>query len=298
MKKTYKKYPLNQSCLYQLRSKKKLSEILGIDLSILKNKKYKNMIKYSNFVNEKGRIINNPDDKLKKVQKKLLNYLCKIETPLYLISGQKGISYLDNAKKHIAKQRYIVTSDIAGFYKNCKRKHIYIMLREKFKMSEDVAGIITDFVCCDDYVPTGSPTSQIIAFLTYSEIFDKINQLAQEKKNIFTLYVDDMTFSSEKYISRKILYQIELELRRKGLKFKTKKTKKYNKKENCLITGVAIDKNGNLKVPNKLRSSIIKNLREYKRTKEEKIFLKLRGKLEAARMIEKDIFPSLKNLKI
>ncbi len=293
MKKIYKKHLLNQSCLFQLKSKKKLSEILGINLNILKNKEYKKLIKYSNFINEKGRIINNPDDKLKKIQKRLLKYLCKIETPNYLISGKKGLSYLDNARNHVSKYNYVVTSDISGFYKNCKRRHVYIMLRKKFKMSEDIAGIITDFVCCDEYVPTGSPTSQIIAFFTYSEIFDKINEFAQEKKYIFTLYVDDMTFSSKEYIDRKILYEIELELRKKNLKFKNKKTKRYSKKENCVITGVAIDKNGNLRVPNKQRNSIIETFKEFEKTKDEQVYLKLKGKIQAVRMIENNIFSAL-----
>lgn len=292
MKKIYKKYPLNQSYLFKLKSIKKLSEVLGINCDSLKNGEYKNIIKYSDFTNEKGRTINNPCDQLKKIQKRLLKHFSKIETPSYLISGKKGLSYLNNAEVHALKHRYIVTSDISEFYKNCRRKYVYVMLKEKFKMAGDVAGIITDIVCYGNYIPTGSPTSQIVAYLTYSETFDKINELIQRKKCVFTLYVDDMTFSSDKYIDRKVLYQVGLELLKKGLKVKNKKTKKYSKNEISIVTGVAID-NGKLKVPNKQRYSILRHFEEYEITKDEQLYLKLKGKIQAARRIEKDIFPTL-----
>ena len=281
--------------MFRLTTKKKLATILMIDLNTLKNKKHKNYIQYSTFTNKEGRLIYNPSKELKIIQGRLFKYLSRIETPDYLKSGKKGLSYLDNAKAHINNHNCIVTADISGFYKNCKRKHVYKMFIEKFEMGKDIAGIITDFVCYENFIPTGSSTSQLTAYFTYSKAFDFINQIANNKNFTFTLYVDDITFSSNNTINRSIIYEVNCRLLQQGLKLKTSKTNFYHKNEACIITGSAIDKFGNLRVLNKHRKSIIESYIEYRKFPEnEKNKIKIKGKLQSARMIEKNIFPTFK----
>ncbi len=293
MKKIHNNYPLNQSCLFKLKSKRKLAELLELEETFLRDKKYLKIVEYSEFLNEKGRLIESSKPELKKVQKKILLYLSKIITPEYLISGKKGSSYLTNSQQHSKGKRYILTSDISKFYNSSKRKYIYRMFKEEFETSEDVAGILTDFVCYKNHIPTGAPTSQIISYFAYKNIFDKINTLSIENGYIFTLYVDDMTFSATEPIPDIFLNKIKNILSKMELKVKEKKTKRYGIKKNAIITGVCIDKNGEFKIPNKLRYSLLNVYNKYKNDQDPKKFLLLTGKIQAARNIEKDSFSFL-----
>jgi len=292
----YKNYPINNSCLFRLRSKKKLATILNVDEKLMRNNNYREIIQYSIFQNDKGRWIYNPAYELKALQKQLLKYFSRISTPSYLKSGKKGVSYIDNAKSHLYND-YIVTADISGFYSNCRRKNVYEMFINKFEMERDISGIITDIVCYENFIPTGSPTSQMVAYFTYSDAFDSIENISNASNIAFSLYVDDMTFSSKNLISKKYIHEIDTIIRKKGLKLKNSKTKYFFKNDNALITGAVKDSSSNLRVPNKLRLSIIKSYIEYQKAssvEKSKLFNELNGKIRAARIIEADIFPSLK----
>lgn len=299
MKKKTNQYKLEQSPLYRLRNRGKLAEMLGLPRNYFRNN-YKLNIKYSTFYvitgkNKKQRLIQSPCEDLKLIQKKLLKYLSRVETPDWLISGKRGKSYVDNAKFHI-NNNYVVTADIMDFYPSCKRYYVYEMFKEIFKMESDIAGIVTDIATYNDGIPTGAPTSQLIAYWSYKNIFINISEISKIYSTDFSLYVDDMTFSCATPISRKMIYEIEKELKKCGLKLKKKKTKIYNSKDFKLITGVVCDKTGELKVPNQLRKEIIEGFNEVKKLTGEKLEQKrcsLLGKIYSARQIESNVFPEM-----
>lgn len=124
MKKEIKYYKLEKSPLYRLRNRGKLAKLLGLPHNYFR-KNYKTLEKYNCFCkitgkSKKKRLIQNPCEKLKEIQKRLLYYLSRIETPNWLISGKKGKCYIDNARVHNING-FVVTTDIKDFYSNCKR---------------------------------------------------------------------------------------------------------------------------------------------------------------------------------
>lgn len=300
MEKEINQYEIEKSQLYRLRNRGKLAQMLDLPHNYFKNK-YKSQIKYNSFYittigkKKKCRLIQNPCDELKLIQRKLLRYLSRIKTPDWLISGKKGKSYIDNAKFH-KNNKYIITADIENFYPSCKRYDVYKMFKNIFKMERDIAGIITDIVTWNNGIPTGAPTSQLVAYWTYKNAFTNINQISYKYNVNFSLYVDDMTFSSNSYMSKKMIFEIEKELGKCGLKLKKKKTKIYNSGDFKLITGVIQDKNGNLKVPNKLRKEIIDGFNDIRKLKDEELVKKRKsilGKIYSARQIEPKIFSEM-----
>ena len=290
-----KTYKLEQSFLHRLRSKRNLA----IQLGVAKNffcRPFKIQYRTHDIVQDnKIRTINDPVDRFKRIQRNLLKYLQRISTPDWLISGKKGKTYITNAEHH-CRNEYVLTADISNFYNSCKEEHVKNMFKNKFRMSSDVARVLTQLVCLGGFLPTGAPTSQLIAYWTYSDIFDNINQIATKNGCIFSLYVDDMTFSSKKPIEEKVIYAVNRELKKVGLLLKKGKTKHYSCNEFKLITGTVIDVNGVLKVPNKRRLSIIKTYEEYSRAEgvaKEKLRQRAVGRINAARQIEREIFPDL-----
>ena len=297
MNKAIKNYSIDKSFLYKLRNRGKLAEMLGLPLSYFRGN-YKQNIIYTEFtkdIGKKKREIQSPCKKLKKIQKRILELLSKINIPDWLISGKKGKSYIDNAIFH-KKYSYVLTMDISDFYQSCQRNYIYKMFKEKFLMENDIAGIMTDLTALQNCLPTGAPTSQLIAFWTHQDIFEEIQMLAENNNMKFTLYVDDMTFSSNKRISSKILLEVNSLLKRSNLKLKARKTKQYNKNDFKTITGVAIDVNDSLKIPNHLRKEIIdayikfKNLDGIERMRIGRTIL---GKISSARQIEPNVFKEI-----
>lgn len=290
-----KEYKIEKSPLYRLRNKKKLALLLGLPNNYFRTiHKYK----YSEFFQDKPdgskRKINNPEDNLKKIQKKLFKLLNRIEKPEWVISGKKGKSYVDNAKIHQLNNN-ICTIDIEKFYDSTKEIYVYNFFKNTLNESKDIAAILTSLVTYEGSIPTGTPTSQIIAFLSYKDIFTKIYELCQGQDITFSLYVDDITLSSNKIINKSIKYKINSLLNQRDLNIKKSKTNFFSKKTNKSVTGTIIDINKNIRLENKKRKEIIGLYKECINPKIYSIkkLVKLNGKMNDANQVEKDIFPTI-----
>lgn len=224
--------------------------------------------------------------------------------PEWLISGEKGKSYIDNGMAHRSNS-YALTIDIKSFYDNCKREYVYRFFKEKLLTSPDVAEILTNIVTYNGLVPTGCPTSQIIAYYAYEDMFNEIATIAKEYCCTFTLYVDDMAFSSTTpFDYKKLSREIDIALRKYGHKPKYKKVKYYKKGAPITITGTVID-NHSLLTPNSLQNTIFNEFQALKNKDRNKLIteesevkkvLSLKGKICAARNIEPNKFPEIKRL--
>lgn len=287
MKKTKTTYPLNQSPLFKLSNRKKLCKLLHIELSALK--KLQDNCYYNIFIssrNGKKRQIEEPTGIRRYVHDCLQNLLTRIEKPAYLFS-KKGSSAIDNAKFH-KNFNYFLITDISNFYKSAKREYIFRFFYYQMKTSVDIAAILADIICYENHIPTGSPLSQTIAFLAYSKIFNKIFTFAESNNVNFSLYVDDLTFSSSKSIPTNFLLLIDQIFNSVELKLKFQKTKYRSKNQYKLITGVAISPQNDLKIPNrhlkkiKEKKDSIKNLNSI----DSHSLNSLLGSLRYARQIE------------
>jgi hypothetical protein len=294
-----KNYSIESSFLFRLRNRSKLEKILGVPKGSLKKKTLVESRRYQQFdipkSGSKGRHIENPNESLKCVHRRLLRLLQRIETPIFLKSGKKGCSYIENAKEHM-QSKHVLTVDIKKFYPHCRQKHIFEMFKNTFKMTPDIAGALTRLVSIDGHLPTGSPVSQILAYWTYNDMFDEIEKTCKKNSIIFSLYVDDMTFSSQTRIESNFLNDIKRIVRRRQLKLKDSKEKYYDTAEFKVITGVAISPANELLVPNKLRSKILNEFELLKSEtcpNKEKSLRKLEGLLGSAKQIEPNIFPDI-----
>ncbi len=289
-----KEYHIEKSPLHRLRNKQKLAELLGLPKNYFKSI---HTYKYSEFFNDKPdgskRKINNPEDRLKKIQKRIFKLLNRIEKPEWVISGKKGKSYVDNAKKHQFNNN-ICTIDIEKFYDSTKEIYVYNFFKNTMNMSTDIATILTSLVTYEGRIPTGTPTSQLIAFLSYKDIFTKIYETCKEQDIIFSLYVDDITLSSNKIINKNIKYKINSLLNLSNLNIKKSKTKFFSKKTNKSVTGTIIDTNKKVRLENKKRKEIIDLYKECINPNTYSIekLVKLNGKMNDATQVEKGIFPT------
>lgn len=265
-----------QCPLYNLHSKKLLKYLLGIKSNDLFKQAYV-AAEISPYIDRsrKPRIIEPPQYELKVIQKRLKNLLGKIDIPDNIFSGIKGRSYTGNAVLHTGKsRRNLFKVDLTAFFPSISRETVYRFFKNDLLCSSDIANILTNFttvdidksflkdkddvydffeckhVSCKNHLISGAPTSQILSYLVNHNMFDEMQRLSDQSGIVMTVYVDDVTFSSENHISHKFKTKIYNIIKKYNYQISAHKVKTYTRSYPKLVTGVVIDSNGKLKVKN------------------------------------------------
>ncbi|WP_216844717.1 reverse transcriptase family protein [Rhodanobacter sp. L36] len=198
---------------------------------------------------EKPRLIEAPQEQLKKFQKRIEELLKRTEMPDYLHSGIPGRSYLTCSAAHRESEGCTVTLDISGFYLAVSQDLIARLFIVTFKCARDVAELLAQLLCCDGHLATGSPASPLLSFLANREGFDQIALHASRRGGVFTLYIDDMAMTG-KGIGTADIKWITQVLERAGFTINRPKTRLFLASAARLITGRVIF-NGQSRAPNR-----------------------------------------------
>ena len=306
--------------LYGLKSKKMLRRLLHIDSSKLFRQEYVASL-VSPYIDRKGkpRLIEPPAAELKNIQKQIKIMLGQISIPGNIFSGVKGRSYVENAALHTgSKCRMLFKIDLTAFFPTIRRETVYRFFNTDLCCAPDISEILTNFttidiekskaenlediydfldqkgISCKNHLISGSPTSQIMSYLVNHAMFDEMQAIANENNTTMSVYVDDVTFSSEFRISHQFMEKIYSIVHKYGYKLSKPKVKRYTKLYPKLITGVIVGSSGQLKVKNSMSLKIIKEF-EYLQIHPDDCESKLRlqGLLTAARQVDPRIFPSI-----
>lgn len=268
----------------------------------------------------KHRLIEKPSEQLKAIQSKIKGLLYAIQVPDNVFPGIKGRSYSQNAQWHKGT-KYVYKIDLTAFFPSITREKVYSFFKEDLKTSPDIAEFLTNITTVDidmanmqnaeqvneflssknittrNHLISGAPTSQILSYMVNHKMFEEIQSLAYQNNVVMTIYVDDVTFSSENHISNKFKYKVHSIIKKYGYQISAQKVRLYSKCYPKLVTGAIIDKNGCLTVKNSLRYKIISALNELKENPNNKTARrKLRGLVIAARQIEPNAYPSVHKL--
>lgn len=290
-----KLYSIEKSPFYRLRNRRKLANLLGLPDDYFNKDHEYNYSEYSK-TKENGngiRTFSVPSKDIKNIQDKLYNLLKRIETPQWLMSGKENCSYITNATLHLENYN-VRTMDISKFYDSTPSGIIYKMFKQKFLVEHDIARILTKLVTYQGYLPTGSSTSQLITYWAYSDMFHEIYEIAQNNEYKFSLYVDDMAFSSKYHIPRTFRDNISAVLTIYGLHAKLSKDHYYQRSDFKVITGVGI-KEGKVLVSNKKRQKIIELYKECRKNNDIYKIEQLKSMLLTLRQLEPTIFPEIYN---
>ena len=287
---------MNFNCtrLYKLQNKKILMDILKINTFIEPDtKKEVSFFSLSKNItmqqNLKKRII-----KIKKVKKNgkaricwdynpvpplkiLLNSL-KLELNKVFISNDDYLSYVFNRKSsneiaytniynaYLHKEyNYTMTMDIENFFPSIHSKYIFQFFHEKLLMSSDISAFLTNMTTIkyDNFIglPQGASTSNHLSFLACYDTFENINNYCKKRNIIFSIFVDDMTFSGQNINLKEIYNFVQKEINKIGLNVAIHKTKYYNMKKisHKKINNILINKNKILVYP---KEKQIRNLED------------------------------------
>lgn len=287
---------VKNSFLYKIGNKTKLAKYLGITRNELLNLCNDNLYKVREELKHNGtgtRIIEAPTKQLKSIQRKLNKELQKLETPSYLFSGIKGKSFIDNALVHV-QNKYMLCVDIHSFYPSTDDIKVLQFYKNTLKTPNDIAKILTELTTFNGHLPTGAPTSVILAYFAYAKTFEDIYKKAQELNIDMSVYVDDITFSSQNPIPKLFYNFVEKRMKQQGLILKKNKTKWYKPEDFKIITehGISARNEGKVPIKNILK---IKDTMQGKNIKElsYKELISLKGALIVAQRIEPGFYKTL-----
>lgn len=296
-----------------MQSKKMLATLIGIP----DKKWFRQDFVQQNiapYIDQSGkpRLVEVPTPELKLIQKRIKNGLSKISFPPYVYSGVKGKSYVDHARNHIGK-KYLFKIDISAFFPNIPREKIYNFFKSKLKTSSDVAEILTNLctsdlsrplqnkeeidkflavkkIRCLKHLCTGASPSPLLSYLVNADMFEKMRSICNCHNITMTVYVDDAIFSCDRPISLGVRKKILNTVTKYGYNVSRNKVKYYLSSAPKKITGVIINSDGQMTIPNKLRKKIIDRFNNYS---DENDINKLYGCLVAAKQIDRSAYPSI-----
>jgi RNA-directed DNA polymerase len=264
--------------LYGLKSKHKLMKLLYIKRRVYFKSTFISCKIFPYIENgEKSRLIEAPDNDIKIIQKNILHFLQRLDIPQYVYSGIKGKCYINNAREH-GNKKYLYKMDISKFFPNINRDKVYSFYINKLKTSPDVGEILTNLTTInlklknkytktmkqvnnfileknikyDNHLITGSPLSCIMSYLVNEDMFTYIYNIARTYFITMTIYVDDLIFSSNKKIPLIFKKKILNIINNNNYLISKNKCKSYNRPLPKKVTGVILNKEGNIEIPNGL----------------------------------------------
>ena len=250
----------NKKSLYGISTIEELEKCLDIPYDWIKKAINIGYTTYPRKQKQKVRMIDEPNQELKIIQRNLLSLLKEIKLPEYVFALTKG--HIENCKYHTGSLE-VITMDIANFYQNTDKKYIKKYFKNKMSIKNEALELIIELTCLNGHLPTGAPTSPILSYLAHEEIFNYICNKMRLQGIKMSLYLDDITLSSKSHISNGVIKFIKKEIKKHKLWFKTPKTKHFGYKY-AHITGGIRGQNNKLLIPFRLEHEIVKILKEKK----------------------------------
>ncbi|MBP1881587.1 reverse transcriptase family protein [Agrobacterium rubi] len=276
-----KAYPLHQSPLFKLKSKKRLSALLKLDIKSMQELAKSADELYAEFDVPKKtggvRGVENPRRQLKLVQARIARFLGRIAPPDYLFCPVKGRCYVKNAAQHRG-QRVVRCLDIRKYFPSTPSRRVFWFFRNIMQCEADVAAILAKLATYRGHLPTGSPLSPIMAFFAHYDVWEAIASHCTRHGYRLTVYIDDVTISGTT-LSPTVLWDIKRAIHRSGLRYHKEKHFVDRPAE---ITGVIV--NGErLVVPNRQLKKLFEIQRDLKQPLIREVESKLREKLTGLR---------------
>lgn len=248
--------------LFGISTLPELAEILDSPVRSLIDASQKGYRSYYVQGKTKKRLIEEPNAILKLLLKNLKEILFEMFDCAEYNKCWSGGNNYRNVQAHAGQHAY-VTTDISSFFTNSKARYVRKFFKNKLNISGEALEILVQMCTYRGHIPTGAPTSSILAFLSHKDLFDEIAEYMSKRDITFTLYVDDITLSAKHGISGKEIKFIKSVLKRHKLEIKPEKTKFYSYKK-AMITGFYLIQGGKISVPDSVGHKVVSLLREKK----------------------------------
>ena len=152
------------------------------------------------------RTIYAPNEKIKSALRKvnaMLQSIYDSRNESFQVAYKKGKSIVDNALPH-KNNKYCVKIDIKDFFPSCKkemvRKYLEFAFRDMYH--DEIFDKFLDIITIEGGLFIGSPVSGTLANAIISKAVGYVKHCCDECGIEFTVYADDMSFSSGSFIAK------------------------------------------------------------------------------------------------
>ena len=234
-----------------------LAQALGVStrliFSIIKRKE----IHYRRFRIRKAsggtRDIASPRTYLKVIQWWILdNILRTVEFPENITGFICGRGVQTNANFHVGAN-HVLNMDLKDFFPSVSIGHV----RSSFQSlgyDEIVADQLSEICTLDDCLPQGAPTSPCLANIAASDLDRSLIDFARESEIKYTRYVDDLTFSSQIFISEEVKDGIVSKVENCDFSINKRKTRFCGQGGRMEVTGLVV--NSHVQPPRHWRNKV------------------------------------------
>ncbi len=226
------------------------------------------------------RVIEKPSPQLKAIQRRIKERLCLEPLPIFLGTPAKRKSNITNAMVH-RNRKNVLCIDIKDHFRTCSEQAVFALFRYVMQCSEEAAHLLTFLTCFRGHLPTGAPTSPLLAYLAYEEMFHHLYDAAGDSFCRLSVFADDLTVSWQRIEEdpTELLQNLKAVLQQWGFRINDRKTRKYNQSKEAEVTGIILMSNGEMRMPNRKHQRWHELKELYKRAEgEEKNRLKLQMK--------------------
>lgn len=283
-------------------------EIIAVDKQEILNLSSKIVNEYYSFPIKKSsgklRWIDAPSDKLKEVQKQILEKFIYKFRPHPAATGfikSKSVSY--GARQHLNSQ-VLICFDLKDFFPSIKKSEVISLMSKLFRSykkryidftfeKDDITAIASILLFKDTHLPQGAPTSPALANLYCLEIDSKLQKLAKQYGLSYTRYADDLAFSANYKLFKgdiqEFIKSIKSTIESSScLKLNPKKTRVLYPHHRMMVTGVVVNKKLGVPKPvwRNLRAQL-HNLQTSKTGVSLSEWQLIRGKIEWIRSLSK-----------
>ena len=235
--------------MIRIQKLESLSRLIGIKLPrlILIGNQSENLYFEKTQLKKDGtqRIINPPREKLKIIQRRILDrILIGIQISSHAFGWIKGKSRIDCLKGHTNK-KIVYTADISDFFPSIHYARIYKLFNKKFNYSPDVSRLVTQLTTYNFGLPQGSPSSPMLTNIILKPFDDELFSYWEKQDAYYSRFGDDIIVSSnsklswfKKYLTNKV--------KKFGLKINVKKFQEMRKTKRQKILGLIINEKVNM----------------------------------------------------
>lgn len=243
------------------------------------------------------RQITAPHDALKKPLKevnKILQYVFDRTNDKFQVAYKKGKSTVDNTDPH-KEYPYLFNIDLSDFFPSCTREFVKKYTKIFFKNApnrEVVEEAFLDIILDDetDALYIGNPISGTLANAIISKPVKYIKNITKGFDMGFTVYADDMSFSSNRYISEEFVNNIfNLAFMNYDMEdfFHINKKKSHGmSKQRRRITGISINESNQRAVPRKFYRNLRVKIHKLSIGELSINLQKLQGQISYAMMVD------------
>ena len=164
---------------------------------------------------------------LKRIHERIKTKFFKaVSYPPFLHGSLKGKDYISNIEEHTNK-KVIISEDVSNFFPSLSKKVIHEVWVGVFGFSNDVSNILSELVTHNGFLVQGAKPSSYLSNLVLWNREAELALYFKDKGYTYTRYVDDITVSSEKNLTKtemsEIIKKVYLLLRTVGVKPNRKK---------------------------------------------------------------------------